>query len=208
MTTTPAAQGRQMLILASGAFGSAVTDRLGGLYETTVQNVDAGTHPSMWPYADLMILSVSHERPRIAAGLDQASFAWGVPWLEICLEPTEVRVGPVVVPGRTACYACFLRRRAQHRRVEPTSAGTDKHPTGFAAHHVGIAAAFARQAVCEVFAPDPEALGGTVRRFNLVSGATSRSAVVATDRCARCRRRHSSEGLWRELAQAGKEDGR
>lgn len=206
MSPISTAERRRAVILTGGSFGAAVADRLHDLSdlphldEVTTQAIDSGTHSSLWPHADLLVLATSHERPRVAEAIDRASFAWGMPWLEVCLEPTEIRVGPVVVPSRTACYQCFLKRRRQHRRIEPPSPGA-KHPSGFAAHHVGIAAALARQAVGEALSEqDPAVLGGTVRRFNLVTGITSRSSVVAVDRCPRCRERRTSEELWQCLA--------
>ncbi|MFI6499660.1 TOMM precursor leader peptide-binding protein [Nonomuraea typhae] len=194
------------VLLAAGPFGLAVAERLSGskdlseLYTTTVLDIDTGTHPSLWPHADLFVLAVSHERPRIADAVDRAAFAWGTPWLESCLETTDIRVGPVVVPGCTACYRCFVNRRRQHRRLDPPPA-RERHPTGFAVHHAGIAAGLTRQAMAEAFgAPDPARLGGGVRRFSLVTGATSRSDVVAGDRCPRCRIPVDSTELWRRMS--------
>ncbi|GII62070.1 hypothetical protein Skr01_21550 [Sphaerisporangium krabiense] len=199
---------RHALILASGPFGHAVADRLRSrelpeLDEVTVQPADHGTHPSLWPRADLLVFATSHERPRVSEAIDEKAFIWRLPWLEICAEPTEVRVGPVVTPGRTACHRCFVNRRHQHRRSIFTPAAGDEHPTGFAAHHVGITAALARQAIAEALdGPAGGAIGGTVRRLNLVTGALGSSAVVAGDRCPRCRGTSDSEELWRELAEA------
>lgn len=205
MPSDPAAT-RHALILASGPFGHAVADRLReatdlpGVQHVTVQHIDSGTHPSLWPRADVLVLALSHERPAIAQAADRSAFAWGMPWIEACLEPTDLRVGPVVVPGRTACYQCFLNRRRQHQRTHLAPA-SGKHPSGFGAHHAGIAAALTRQAIGEALgAPDPDRLGGTVRRFNLVTGATNRSGVLAVDRCPRCRERATSEHLWQRLA--------
>lgn len=229
---------RQLLVLASGPFGKGVARRLdpgtgaaqgahgAALTEShtvTVQEIDEGTHPSLWPRADLIILATSHERPRIAEATDRAAFDWGTPWFSVHTTATEVVCGPVVIPGRTACHGCYVRRRAQHKRPEHTTGaatdrapGDDRYPTGFPVHHVGIAAAFARQAVDEAFA-DADASddataedsadsavaggpGGTVRKFDQISGGTNRASVVAVDRCERCRTPATSDELWRRLA--------
>ncbi|HET6357066.1 TOMM precursor leader peptide-binding protein [Streptomyces sp.] len=199
---------RQLLVLASGAFGKDVARRLehGSRergHDITLMEIDEGTHPSLWPRADLIMLTTSHERPRIDEAADRAAFAWGTPWFGVHTTATEVLCGPVVVPGRTACHQCYARRRNQHRRPEHGTSGTgDRHPTGYPVHHVGVAAAFARQAVEEALrAPgDEEAIGGTVRKFDQITGATSRASVIAVDRCARCRTAATGDELWRRLA--------
>ncbi|MFD4532216.1 TOMM precursor leader peptide-binding protein [Kitasatospora sp. NPDC058397] len=193
---------KHLLVLAAGPFGKDVADRLKRRYRVTRQEVDSGTHPSLWPHADLIVLATSHERPRIAEALDRAAFAWRIPWIAVHAGATEVQCGPVVVPGRTACHQCFVRRREQHKRPEhPTSGSGDRHPSGYPVHHVGVAAAFACQAVDEVFgASEAAGIGGTVRRFDQVSGMTSKATVVAVDRCPRCRARVAGDELWRELA--------
>ncbi|EHN72322.1 TpaD [Streptomyces coelicoflavus ZG0656] len=200
----------QLLVLASGTFGQDVARRLAhgtgtSRREVTLMEIDEGTHPSLWPHADVIVLATSQERPHLFEATDRAAFAWRVPWLGVYPTATEMRCGPVVIPGRTACYECYARRRNQHRRPDPgtTSPENDRYPTGYPEHHVGIAAALARQAIEEALgtAPDDEqALGGTVRSFDQVTGATSRASVVAVDRCARCRTRVGSEELWRQLA--------
>ncbi|MYT15721.1 bacteriocin biosynthesis cyclodehydratase domain-containing protein [Streptomyces sp. SceaMP-e96] len=198
----------QLLVLASGPFGKDVAGRLrhGALergHDITLQEIDEGTHPSLWPHADLILLATSHERPRICEAVDEAAFAWRVPWFGVHTTATKVLCGPVVIPGRTACHDCYIRRRAQHERPGHSTAVTgDRYPTGYPVHHVGIAAAFAQQAVDEVLRkPDDEgAIGGTVRTFDQINGSTSRSPVVAVDRCPRCRTRAKSDELWRRLA--------
>lgn len=194
---------RELLVLASDAYGKDIARRLERVHPVTLQEIDGGTHPSLWPHADLIVLATAQERPRIAEALDRAAFAWRVPWFAVHATATEVQCGPVVIPGRTACHRCFVRRRDQHRRPGHAAAvsADDRHPSGYPVHHVGIAVAFAHQAVDEVFrAPAGEGLGGTVRRFDQISGATSKSSVVAVDRCTRCRGRATSDELWRTLA--------
>ncbi|MFE6460590.1 TOMM precursor leader peptide-binding protein [Streptomyces cinereoruber] len=199
---------RHLLVLASGDFGKDVARRLRDEprehgHEITLREIDEGTHPSLWPRADLIVLATSHARPRIDEATDRAAFAWGTPWFGVHTDATEVLCGPVVVPGRTACHRCYLRRRAQHRRPGHDTADTaERHPTGYPAHHAGIAAAFARQAVEEALAApaDAEAIGGTVRKFDQISGATSKAPVIAVDRCDRCRTAADGDALWRRLA--------
>jgi bacteriocin biosynthesis cyclodehydratase domain-containing protein len=205
VTTDPFSDStRHLLILAAGDFGTDVADRLAPHYRTTVQDVGAGTHASLWPHADLILLATTCERPRIAEAVDETAYVRGIPWLPVHTRPTDLQCGPVVIPGRTACHRCFVRRRRQHGGAPVAEAGR-RAPSGYARHHVGIAAGLARQAVAEAFeGPDPDSLGGTVRLFNLVSGTTTKACVTAVDGCRRCRGRFGSleqsrQALWREL---------
>jgi bacteriocin biosynthesis cyclodehydratase domain-containing protein len=203
-STDSSVQTRQVLVLTAGAFGNAVGARLAGHLPVTMHELIDGTHSSLWPYTELIVLATSHERPRLAEGIDQAAFRLGVPWFAVRPGATDLQCGPVVVPGRTACYQCYLARRNQHRQGAGPEPDADRtQPTGFPQHHVGIAAGFALQAIDEVFAaPDPKRLGGTIRRFDQVIGTISRSSVVAVDRCPRCRRLTGprSEELFGQLA--------
>ena len=228
--THPRLQDLETLILASGEFGAAVTERLAPLVRATVHDIGHGTHPSMWPHADLIVLATSPERPRVAEAVDATAFVRGIPWLPVVARATEVQVGPVVVPGSTPCHRCHLRRREQHG---VSAVDLDGAPgaatTGFARHHISIATALVRQAVheaCEalaaaappaasttVGAPDagPASEVGTVRRFNLVSGHLTRATVTAVDGCPRCRGRFGSreefrQGMWAQLESALPQD--
>jgi bacteriocin biosynthesis cyclodehydratase domain-containing protein len=197
----------RILLLTADDFGRAVGDRLRDLPAATVLEIDKGTHPSQWPYADLIVLATGHERPQLAEALDRAAFAWRIPWFPIYTTSTTVQCGPVVVPGATACLQCFVRRRAQHAGQSRANARyeTDvafSHPP----HHVGIAAGLARQAVREALGSPPvNSVGGTVRTFDQVNGSISKAAVVAVDRCPRCRAGNAesrSDELWRLLASS------
>lgn len=198
----------RVLILSAGAFGDAVTSRLTQLYPTDVQDVGQGTHPSLWPYADMIVLATSSERPQLAELVDQVSFVRRVPWLAVFATATEIQCGPLVVPGRTACHRCFVRRRNQHAPTKRDVRADDaRHPTGHPDHHVGIATAFVRQSVDEAFHQSPAEVGGTVRRFDQASGATSRAFVVAVNRCPRCRpQRPPADELWHAIERGAREE--
>lgn len=198
----------EVLVLTSGVFGKAVTERLLPLFRGTVQDIEHGTHPSLWPHAHLVVLATSPERPRIADAVDRAAFVRGIPWLPVIARATDLQVGPVVVPGRTPCHRCHVRRRNQHS-VTPVvrDAAPQAESTGFARHHVSIAVALARQALLDAVDPDASADLASVRRYNLVNGSLSRASVIAADGCDRCRGRFGSreefrQGLWAQLESA------
>ncbi|MFJ7159597.1 TOMM precursor leader peptide-binding protein [Streptomyces sp. NPDC101118] len=193
----------RLLILTAGAFGAAVAEGLAARHPgATVLDVSQGSHPSLWPDSDLIVLATGEGREVLADMVDASAHAWNRPWFPVQAGPLDLRCGPVVVPGRTACHQCYTRRRAQHTAPtadgHPAGAATAPPVSGYAPHHVAIAVGLAEQAVHEALAEPggpgaAEGIGATVRSFGLVEGVTSASAVVAVDRCSRCRPARSPE---------------
>ncbi|MFG2092773.1 TOMM precursor leader peptide-binding protein [Streptomyces sp. NPDC048612] len=120
--------------------------------------------------------------------LDRLGAERGVPTVGVELLPTRIVCGPAVIPGATACYACYLRRIEQHR--DPARAGhmaeaTRGLPEGFGRMHLAVAHGLLALATAEL-RNGPDGLGGTVRTFDLVTGGLSTASTVAVDRCPRC----------------------
>ena len=127
------------------------------------------------------------------------------------LFPTELRCGPLVVPGRSACYRCYDRRRRQHGyRPLPPEVSAELGPLeqGYAYHHVLLGAGLIslalqtldRREEAPLGADDVEdgttdtgdlpEIGGRVWTIDLISGLTSCSRTVAVDRCEICSGRY------------------
>lgn len=59
--------------------------------------------------ADLAILAADSPREKIFTWMDRASHQTGVPALfTLGVTPSQVRVGPLVVPGQTPCFGCAM----------------------------------------------------------------------------------------------------
>ncbi|MFE3555513.1 TOMM precursor leader peptide-binding protein [Streptomyces sp. NPDC059193] len=201
-------------VLAVGAFGEAVADRLRRERDDLEISTDrAGSLElsSSWPEADLRVLASWRETPRLAEVLDARSADWGTPWFPVLAEHPRLRVGPLVVPGAGACYRCFRKRRAQHERdaghVETLHARYDASPGsgpgGFLPHHVDMAAGMALDVLRRFDAGEGERFAGTVRHWHLLEQHLSGGRVVAVHACARCRRPRAvpAESTWADLAQ-------
>lgn len=120
--------------------------------------------------------------------LDRFGFEQGVPTVGIELLPTSIVCGPAVIPGATACYSCYRRRAEQHQdpaRTDRVAEATRDLPEGFGRMHLAIAHGLLTLATAELRSR-PDGLGGTVRKFDLVSGVVSTASTVAVDRCPRC----------------------
>lgn len=185
-------QMHSLTVIHTGAFGAAVAHELADRI-SRVATVDAeqGTHPAHWPDSELLVLATSGEREVITRMTDDAAFAWQRPWVHVQLEPTMVRCGPAVIPGRTACHECYRKRRMQHSRGLPAT--PVREVQGWGAHHVEIALGLTVHALTELrTGPPATAIGGTVRTFDLVEGQIAANPVVAVNGCTRCRAPRSS----------------
>ena len=196
-TASTAAQRPVTAYLPQGRFGHAVVERLAGPQDAVLP-VDHGLVYASVPYADRLVMVADADRTALREALDEVSFTRSVPSLGLELTPTELRCGPLVVPGRTACYSCCARRRRQHG-YRPLPDDVEPLPQGYARHHVVIAAGLVALALSTLAALDGGAapaagaasggadddgeLGGQVWAVDLVSGTTSLARTVATDRC-------------------------
>ena len=213
-TPAPAAQPAQQPVpqaptgpvtayLPQGGFARAVAARLAGDGDVVVP-VDQGLVSAYIPYADRAVLIADPDQSGLREDLDTLSFTRGMPSLGLELFPTELRCGPLVVPGRSACYRCYDRRRRQHGyRPLPPEVSSEHGPLeqAYAHHHVLLGAGLISLALQALDAPGPQdpavqsthdvaPIGGRVWTIDLVSGITTCSPTVAVDRCETCSGRY------------------
>jgi bacteriocin biosynthesis cyclodehydratase domain-containing protein len=183
-------------VLGVGAFGRAVAARLHdtlGVVAVSEPDATGNIWSAGWPNADLHILAAWREAPTLMRSLDQAAFAWRVPWLSVVYDHPYLRVGPTVMPGAGPCYACFRGRLAQHSTmsdlVDALHSHYDAHPDagirGFLPFHVTVASAITRAAVEAVRSRTPGE-PGTVRQINVDTMRLVQGRVVGVHGCERC----------------------
>ena len=205
-----APSGPVTVYLPQGGFARAVAARLAGPDDVVIP-VDQGLVSAYIPYADRAVLIADPDQSGLREDLDTLSFTRGMPSLGLELFPTELRCGPLVVPGRSACYRCYDRRRRQHGyRPLPPEVASEHGPLeqAYAHHHVLLGAGLISLALQALDAPslqDPASegaddvapMGGQVWTIDLVSGITTCSPTVAVDRCETCSGRYegSRDGL-------------
>ena len=190
--------------LPQGQFGHAVVHRL-ARPQDVVLPVDHALADALVPYADRLVLVADADRVALREALDDLSFTRSLPSLGLELTPTELRCGPLVVPGRTACYHCYARRRQQHG-YRPLPEDLEPLPQGYARHHVVLGAGLIslalgvldREGPVDGGEPGPDdatgadELGGQVWTVDLVTGMTSLARTIATDRCETCSGRYAA----------------
>ncbi|MFF8599687.1 cyclodehydratase [Streptomyces sp. NPDC015232] len=182
------------LYLVRDAFGEQYAEAYRPAAWTRVNGSALPDDPRMARAAALVAVHSGRDE-ELRDALDRFGFEHGVPTVGIELLPTRIVCGPAVIPGATACYSCHLRRGEQHQdpgRPDRVAEATRGLPEGFGPMHLAIAHGLLELARAEL-RDGPVGLGGTVRKFDLVTSAVSTASTVAVDRCPRCGTRWADE---------------
>ncbi|MEA2412117.1 MAG: molybdopterin-synthase adenylyltransferase [Thermoleophilaceae bacterium] len=127
--------------------------------------------------------------------LNDLSISTGTPWLRASVDHDEGFVGPCVIPGDTACFECFrLRLKSNftadaiaHDSHASTNGGRPRDGTALLAPFATLVAQHAALEVIKIvtgFATPVTA--GALLTLGLVSGDSSRHAVLKLPRCPAC----------------------
>jgi bacteriocin biosynthesis cyclodehydratase domain-containing protein len=200
-------------MLSVGAFGQAVAaslkELLPNVIETRLESPEQ-THPMFWPAARVHLLAAWRPVAKLSRLLDEMSHAWRAPFIEAVLETPHLRIGPVVVPGASACHGCFEQRTLQH------APRPDKHqilrdfydaqpqqgPQGYLSAFAEIAAIRLAQLVRQL-ERDPDTAAGQVWQMNTINRDTVCGRVVGVHGCPRCGLRRDE--ATRSFATLGRE---
>lgn len=182
------------LVIHAGEFGQQVIELLDTSPARLIE-ADGPVYTASIPYATTIISVWSGHRPEDRDRIDSVAFARSIPSVGVELHPTSLECGPVVVPGRTACYRCCRLRQEQHSggslRLTRSSA---ELPAGFSGGEIAIAAGFIGKALADIGREGVgTSLGGEVRLFDLVRGGLHKYETVAVDRCERCGSRYGQD---------------
>ena len=71
-----------------------------------------------------VVVTDDYLRPELAAW-NARSLASGKPWLLVKPVGIETWIGPMIVPGQTACWECLAQRLRGHRKLETYIARRD-----------------------------------------------------------------------------------
>ncbi|MET7457513.1 TOMM precursor leader peptide-binding protein [Streptomyces sp. NPDC005574] len=161
--------------------------------------------PATWPQAQCHVVASAREDVSFFQDVDTFTFEWSLTWAPLVLTSRGVRLGPVVTPGSSACYHCFLRRRLQHdweagdTRARCESVTRD--PSNTAAAWLPSDLMMARGLTQALVAMGPDAFAGTVVTYDGVHGDMSRDPVIGVQACPRCQRRTDRDAdSWAALA--------
>ena len=190
-------------VLSIGAFGQAVTQYLRelstGLLETVISD-DTIALPAAWPKSRAIVIASWRPVPHFCELLDDLGFAQGRPFIPVILDSTILRLGPVVIPNKGSCWACWARRYTQHdtwrqeRRplLEHYMSQSSAGPQGYLEPFAMMAAS--RLALILDALEDPNPPAGQVWQMDIVTRVIAAATVVGVHDCPRC-------GLHRPMAE-------
>lgn len=117
----------------------------------------------------------------------------GVKFLPVMLKNMTGYVGPLVIPGETACYECLLARQRTYSQEEEAALDTDKcafesqHVVGF---HPSMATLLGDIAAFELtrfyVGVPPGRKVGKLLEINLLASAMTERPVLKVPRCVAC----------------------
>lgn len=204
-------------IIAQGSFGPAVASRIEQLSAahhtvTTTRATPSALMAACWPAADLRVLITGRESRKLVEYVDRCAHEERTDFLSISRDHPRLFLGPLVLPGRTACATCACGRADQHDAARAASQplrdaydrDLDLEPGGFLPSHVGMAAAYALEIAEELHVTGDSERAGTISQVNLHDGSMRRSTVVGIHGCPRCRKTPPlSESSWQNLTHLG-----
>ena len=102
--------------------------------------------------ARLAVVAIDGMRPGLSHAVNEAAAEAGVPWLNVAADGPELLVGPIVVPGLTACFNCFevfdeSGRQHRHDFLIYKDALRDGRPIPVPPTRAYLAAAWAAQGI-------------------------------------------------------------
>ncbi len=99
---------------------------LPGAYDIYAAALQLGMH-------QLICFASSRPHPAVQTQLNEAAVRLGIPFVQTALFAHEIQLGPTVIPGATACHACYQARlKANYARSDVPEARDrflDRNPT-------------------------------------------------------------------------------
>lgn len=170
-----------------GAFGRAVAG-----YLCTLRSDVCVIASEIDVDARVAIVASWRPCPDVCARWDDWSHRQQTPFVALVADGASLTLGPVVMPGRGPCWACFARRTRQHALWPDRRAALDQHyadqpdagPAGYLEPAALLGAARLSEVVEAIDAGT--VVPGSVWQINLLSREVASSVVVGVHDCPRC----------------------
>lgn len=128
--------------------------------------------------------------PAVYEKIDTWCWQYEVPWTIAEFENSQLNLGPLVVPGASACYSCYAKRVDCHHeapeRKQAIRAALSHAPgkgvPGFIRPLVMIAAAHIKQDLSNL-----TARAGQFKTVDVLTSSVLESEVIGIHDCNRCR---------------------
>jgi len=184
----PRAASRRTSVVGWDDFAGDVARRLQCLTSASVTLRAEEDVPRAMNAGDQVLLVTSGVSDAAADRIDAAAHIAGCSWMPIAMTPAVLQIGPLIFPGRSACWRCFLYRMRQHdAHADVTAAVRAAYSNNarldvanYLPQHAAAAAALAWSALAA-----PDASAGAVWS---VRPETLDVAAASVQRCHGCRR--------------------
>jgi hypothetical protein len=186
---------RELLVVATGAFGMEVAGRLSANAPdgTRVTRMLLGSGP-VEHAADIQVLVSSFPCPSVEAERSRAAFREGFSFLPIVYEHAHLRSGPWSLRGGSCCSDCYAKRIRQHVGADAVSDTITSHfarvgdqlgPVGTVPIWADLVAGIVHSRLPDLDVHDSDA-HAQVLSIDPLSGVIRRSMAYGVDGCATC----------------------
>ncbi|MEU3948257.1 TOMM precursor leader peptide-binding protein [Streptomyces sp. NPDC029526] len=192
-------------LVGGGSVGTRLNTQLAELGVGRVPDLAAGTGgleapdgderlAALLDDTDLVVLALDGFRPSLLHRLNRAAVAAGRPWLPVYADGSELIVGPLVVPGESACYneheiqhesSRALRHEYQLYSEELARRTADDLPP-LLAPYAAIAASWAAIGIAPYLVDGASFLVGRAIRIDLERLEITQEHVLRLPRCPVC----------------------
>lgn len=181
--------------MSVGTFGRAVGGYISMLYpfihEITFHEAEE-SGPGILPSTFAYVLASWRPVPALCDKAAKLSKERRLPFIPVILDAGTLQLGPVVVPGNSACWECWKLRSRQHSFspkeraavLEFYDTNPEAGPTGFLEPFAMLAAAQIRHAI-QLF-DDPQGISGYIWQIDLLSRQVSTGRLLGVDGCPNC----------------------
>jgi molybdopterin-synthase adenylyltransferase len=187
---------------------AALAEQIRELNEQTIVETDelSGTeNGAQMPWLGaLHLLIVSHDSfyPDVYARVNMACHDARVQWTSVRRRHWNVEIGPTVIPGVTACFECYEKRRIGAQASDDSASG---HPSTVdaGAFHLALGADWVVVEALKLLTGFGEAASvGRVMMFSPLRMTLTQHRVLRLPYCPRCStlRDEPPRGAWRQVS--------
>jgi bacteriocin biosynthesis cyclodehydratase domain-containing protein len=182
-------------IVTAGTFGKAVARSLAALGGNVQEQESPGTEipaPDAWPAADIYIAAAWRPVSRLCQSLSEHAFQTRTPFIPLIVDSSILRVGPVIVPGKSGCWRCWQLRSQQHAALPREQAELlrfyENNPHAGPGGYLEPFAAMGAARIASVIQSQShlQELAGHIWQIHLFTKEVSTSFLIGIDGCAWC----------------------
>lgn len=191
-------------ILAPDEFGQAVGEALQELVPWAVQmtlSIEQFLKTPDLPGAQAYLLVAGYPASRLCHILNDLSYTHQVPFLPAIISSPYLEIGPLVIPGSGACYACYECRFLQHTALPQVHKRRhqyyDTHPIPDPVGYLPPLAFLTATRLVQLLVQGlerPGHAGGYYWRWNIVHAEAHQSHVIGMHGCMYCGLKRDEKG--------------